>query len=641
MKIAILEFISDFKALSSFVRDNNLKLSDFKIIALELKLQAYLSKRNIAFDNTLKYFDNDSHKKILLETENVLEHIEHNFSFIDHNNSGNVYEVDIVRFVRFYLNYIFRILEILSNIQKKFGKCQFYALVSDRILNTVIIEDNKKESYLGLLTESFAKENALEFYNVNADSNYPSSKLYIKKRLSVMEKIHNHLLVRYLRNRKVIFINRPTANFRKIIRNFRQRSDSLEFLAIGYESSFQSSLKHNLSTLARSVFKIKRQDSYFCIFPSFFHVNSSSDEESKLGKQIDSIFDKSKAGLFRYNGVSYFNILSSKIEFALKGYLSDMLYASSSIAYILNQIKRSIVVMYTGVPMFLASEIAKHMGRKAIFISHAVHPEPIDEYHEIELRNLGKTFMLGDYTDIALATPMQEAHLKYFKDRIKGLDARELKTGPLIFSEVTAGAGGAVRKKMGIKEDEFVILHATTQKQRGSQRYYILETSDEMFSSLSDLVQAVNGLNKARLIIRLHPGSNISDDEIRRLLPDSDKYIINREGNFEDILSASDLLVSYSSTAIDEALINNIPVLLFDKWNRYNHFNTGIFEDSKSDDIFPVCYVNSNEKLEPSILYIKDKLGQLKKKDIYFTKYKYQKDYGDNIYNFVEASLNI
>jgi hypothetical protein len=258
---------------------------------------------------------------------------------------------------------------------------------------------------------------------------------------------------------------------------------------------------------------------------------------------------------------------------------------------------------------------------------------PVDSIHEIELYNLCKGFFLSDYTHIALSTPVQEAHLHYFKQKYNLVENEELKTGPLVFADLNGTGKSSYKRKLGISPDELVITYAITTKSRGTERYYFLETMDEFFSSLSDIINILD--ENIRLLIRIHPGFYLTNDEIKILLPESSRYIIHREGPFSEALAASDILISYSSTAIDEALINGIPVLLYDKWNRYNHFTTGVYTNPQSPDIFPVCYVNDRHKLNEALRYMIDKIGVAQKKDIATDKYCYNADYSDNLHAFI------
>ena len=109
------------------------------------------------------------------------------------------------------------------------------------------------------------------------------------------------------------------------------------------------------------------------------------------------------------------------------------------------------------------------------------------------------------------------------------------------------------------------------------------------------------------LIIRPHPVCDISQDEFLKLLPHCERLSIINKGSFSVVLSTADILISYSSTCIEEALQNSIPVVLYDKWKRYNHFNIPETKTLEEAAKKPVYYISSSVALEecmPRILYV-------------------------------------
>ena len=101
----------------------------------------------------------------------------------------------------------------------------------------------------------------------------------------------------------------------------------------------------------------------------------------------------------------------------------------------------------------------------------------------------------------------------------------------------------------------------------------IYETLDEYIKNINDLILAVSKVPSVYLAIRLRrktfPGMSLT--EIHNLFYKIDCYDIFTEGDFDNYLSVADLVVSYSSTAIEEALIKDIPVLLYDPAGKYSH----------------------------------------------------------------------
>jgi len=69
--------------------------------------------------------------------------------------------------------------------------------------------------------------------------------------------------------------------------------------------------------------------------------------------------------------------------------------------------------------------------------------------------------------------------------------------------------------------------------------------------------------------------------------------IIINKGSFLDALSEADLLISFSSTAIEEALVNKIPVMLYGGSGRYAHI--------------PVKPYENGDPVEKAVTFIKQK----------------------------------
>jgi len=638
MYIAILEFVEDFNDLSGFAGKNGFKLADFKIIALEARLQAYLIKQNVPFENTLNFFDNSSHKKIILETEKVMEYIRGNFNFRDDNRVGNFYKTEFCTFVRFYLNHILKIIEILSNILQRYGKYELYVSVRGKIYESILLDD--KESYLGALAELFAKTYNLKFHNINQNElKIVEGNSTKSTSQSSIYKLLNLLLLTILRKKKTIFTHMPGNNFSRIINKCQKRKTGWIFLAIDDTHPACVVLWHNLAAFVKLIFKVG-DPAYFIINPKFNSSAVYADEYHRLNEKIENILKSEGENLFRYNNICYYPLLLKKCKSSLAKYFHHMLAYSHGIDFVFKKINRSIVLSSFGIGIIsLAGELAKKQNKRSLFISHAAHPVPIDRYHEIELLNLGKLFMLGEYSDVALGTPIQEEHLHYFKKRYPMFQNNEIRTGPLIFARTNVKNKDDIRRNMGIAENEFVLLHATTQKLRCSERFYSVETYDELFKSLQIIINVVDNVEMTKLIIRFHSGFPLRDDEIRTLLPSSGRYTINRIGSFEDALSVSNALISYSSTAIDEALLNNIPVLLFDRWKRYNHFNTTVFQDNSTPGIFPVCYVNDDHKLKYAIEHLRNTCKTKEMNHIDMSRYRYSEDYSENLYAFIESGI--
>jgi len=440
------------------------------------------------------------------------------------------------------------------------------------------------------------------------------------------------------RKKKVIFIPGLGYGFDKLTTLLSLRDREITFLGIDYTEKLSKLICFNILSFLKAIL-CRNSRRYYVINPAFIYKTVDKVERSKLMECITSIGNSPDKSLYEYNGVSYHDLLKKKIEIGLKEYMSSVLLQAHNLKYLFERFNKKIVMSpYALGIMSVAGELAKKTKRVSLFISHGATPVPVDRYHEIELLNLCKGFMLSEYTHVALSTPIQEEHLHYFKKKIDRIKNVELRTGPLIFADLRGMEKSSQKSKLGFSPNDIVATHATVAKQRQGERFYFVETLDELFSSLSDIISVADKSKNLKLIIRIHPGFYLTNDEIKTLLPPSDRFIIQREGLFSEVLAATDFLISYSSTTIDEALINRIPVLLYDKWNRYNHYKTDVFENGEYPVFCPVCYVNDANKLENAIEYMVKKSTNLME-NVNLDRYRYKENYIENFYGFIEESL--
>jgi len=121
------------------------------------------------------------------------------------------------------------------------------------------------------------------------------------------------------------------------------------------------------------------------------------------------------------------------------------------------------------------------------------------------------------------------------------------------------------------------------------------------------------------------------------LLPRTKSYIIS-DRTIQEELSAAGLVISFSSTVIEEALINKIPVLLYDKWDRYQHYKALDLMD-KSFKPFPLYYISSRKILEENLdtIIAKGLSSEINPRE--WDKYSYPESVKQNYYNYLNRCL--
>ena len=636
-KIVLLEFIDEFEEFQTYIKDKGMNINDFKIIAFEYKLQVYLKKYGINFKNTLSYFGNESYKRILVKFDHILLYIESKFTFTDNNGVRNAYVIELQHYLELIFNYIAKVLEILQSVYLENKDIELYACAKTYIGKSVFISEDR---FLGTLVERFAKINGIKFHSFGdiGDMRNVLSFEERKNKSSIIDRVFFNILKTYIKvfNKTPLLVATKSYRFKELNGEIQRRNPNTAFITLSDNENQKWYLKYGLlisEFFSKNIF----------ININTVPYNIDLDEQKNLVNKINIVFDLKPKGVFEHCSVDFSDIVENKFKVGFLEHLSKMTAWSEQLKYIIKKLNIKIILSPHGRGIwYVVAELSQKLGIPSLFISHGTHPVPTNKYHEISIFNMCRGFMLGDYSHIALGTPIQETHLNYFKNKYQWLRGHKaIKTGPLIFADINKSDRLKNKAVFEFLPKEIVAVHAVSIKWRSVERYYFLETFDEYLAGLADIVDVVNKCENTKLIIRLHPGFDLSDEDLRLFLPESKKYIISRTGPFSEVLAATDFLISYSSTTIDEALINRIPVLLYDRWNRYNHFGTGVYETSESLDIFPVCYVNNKNKLQSALEFMIKKVKSVKKEDIDVSRYKYTENYEGNFYKFIEESLKI
>lgn len=92
--------------------------------------------------------------------------------------------------------------------------------------------------------------------------------------------------------------------------------------------------------------------------------------------------------------------------------------------------------------------------------------------------------------------------------------------------------------------------------------------------------------------------------EFKELLVESESFTVRSDSSFGRFLLASDLLLSYGSAAIEEALQNKIPVLQYDFDGKYCHIPATHFHRDQRPQLDSCYYADSEESLAMGLTWL-------------------------------------
>lgn len=317
------------------------------------------------------------------------------------------------------------------------------------------------------------------------------------------------------------------------------------------------------------------------------------------GKTLDEIECAmlSRSSTFKFDGVDIAELTTEYFKRELKPILYSLNGNVEALYRILDVAAANLVVSQHAVGISYAlGELCRANGLNGILISHGSHVHHDHPIANAEWSEHARTMLVTHYPYVAVQTRCAGL----FLEKESGLKSEMLITGPLILGK-TEGVKLAtpdIRQEIFRNcADKKILLHAGTPKPWRNFRPWVYETLDEYVRNINELIFAVREIEGVYLVIRYRPTVELSTEHFLRLLEPSDCYEVCDGGSFSQLLNASDMLVSYSSTAIEEALQNKVPVLLFDPDGKYWHIPPGDCIGKSDSTISSVNYASSRRDL--------------------------------------------
>jgi len=205
-------------------------------------------------------------------------------------------------------------------------------------------------------------------------------------------------------------------------------------------------------------------------------------------------------------------------------------------------------------------QCASHLGVRTYLISHGSQALPENLTSRYELKDVCWGLCVSPFATKAIAqSPIAEKTINAFMPKLPVEKYKPIMWG---YKKIDLDRKTKTRK--------FRILHCGTYKVLGS-RPWINETSNEFVNGLQHLAGVISDIDNVELVIRIRGNDECELSSLKSLLPKSNNCRIKADGSFYDDLAQADLLISFSSTTIEEALNARKPVALFGGSDRYRH----------------------------------------------------------------------
>jgi hypothetical protein len=350
-------------------------------------------------------------------------------------------------------------------------------------------------------------------------------------------------------------------------------------------------------------------------------------EDSKfagaLARSLDSLAQEVERNgeLFSHRGTAFGPHFAAKIRTGINEAMRRTHREVRALDQVLELLKPRMVVTPFGRRSFHAlGELSKKRGIPGILVSHGSFTPMKNELERMGWDFHSYGLFHGSFSHSALQTPLAEQFARQVSS-----SAEFVKTGPLVWGLSVNGRGfpGLKTQLMPGRENWKVVVHAGTPKVRQGMHFHIFETPDEYIAAIRNLILAVNEIPEAYVIVKYRPFM-LPADELTALLPKSDRYCISVNETFLDVLGLADLLVSFSSTTIEEALQNRVPVLLYGGGGRYQHIEAFEVTPEKIVEPRAVYAVRRPEHLADGLRRVLEVNGKAPLPAELFQKYVYR-----------------
>ncbi len=602
-KIKYLVFLEFLDEAELFLREYKEKIlaapQEFKIITFHPTVTAFLRRNQIDVVECFHFAPTESHRRILLKVEECVQDIRVNCRLTDAQGVDGIYVENLFHSLFQMFAQWFYQIEVVGNAIRQFSPAEIICVgeLSPKVVRSFWVE--RKERFITAIASQLAASKGIKFKFLPFKASYNLALVSLTENIKDSVRGYIYAVLQGFSKPKQKIIMAPALgyNIDGVLRDLSRGLPDHDVVVL--DMPLHKGWK---------MFWAQRQGKADGIC-KFFPANADRkvpfsadfiEQKKRFRQELFKIFDHRCSA----EGVSFVQWMKDKYTFAFEPDIIDKTYfLSVNLNRFFDQYRPEfIVAQYSRDLSAVMGVIARNKKIPALLIPHGSFTAIHDQYSKIDWKQNAFGMVNTSYEYLAVQTPL----LNDFLAAMPVL-SKLVVTGPLVFGQkIKRNEANIDRlRRQYAPKGEKILLHAGTPKFRRGQRLINYETLDEYVDGIISLVKSVDRLEGVHLIVRYREIDGFSVDELKSLLPVSAKYSVASGGSFADYLTLADLLISYSSTTIEEALQNNIPVLLFNPYQRYVHIK-GAEISSENQPAKPsaVYNVNSPEGLEPALKWI-------------------------------------
>jgi len=592
-KLIILEAQSDINQLFYYKEKKLLNLNDYKFLSLQPCITSTLIRNKIEPFVCSQYLNNEDYQNISSKVIKIEDQIK-----IIEKGIPNQPEVWVKNLFFYHFRYLlFNLFWNEISIKKIFEKEKFSHVIVFQNINSL------SNSPWVLPKDKFFSELAIKYCKIkNISFEIKNNKIKNKKFLNttfIKKKIKRttnffifHLfktLSKDFNKKKTILVNNLAYNFNNACDDIYRKNKSIKFCNLLTEDSLSSaivSFYKMLKTFIKVKLNINNNLNYDFILPSYslakhFEADYKPYPQDYFNKLIQNI----KGTIINDFEIDIFKEINNKINSNIFKYISKNHFLSFGIYKGLKLFSPKFIIsqMTLGTAGALGY-FSKKKNIPSILISHGTHVKHKDIHSFREHETVAKNILIGDYSFIGVQTPFSyEMANNYLINKNQTI----IKLQPVTWGH----------SFLKIRKDKKFITIVFASSFKPSKRF-MFESAEEILDSIIDLIESVKNKKNIKLIIKFKSDPDeLSKADLKDIIKNLPQNVeIVTEVPFKKILCKADLLISFSSTTIEEALVNKIPVALYGGKGRYCHIESSISNFGNNLNK-PLIFIKTKENL--------------------------------------------
>jgi hypothetical protein len=626
-EVVLLEFPDEASAYLSSCEKLGRNVGSSHVIPLDPTVRTWLRNYHMKCASALPYFTNEAQARLLRKAGVLHNWFEERLHLEDSLGISATYRNTLLWYLRHSVCFFLKQTEILDAVLKQHPGIRLMA--NHQHTNGASSQwVQPSERYLGIMAEELCGRRGIPFDPIDmSQSSFTKPTPMLKPMSATLNKpswteLTAHRIGGWLHRKELrrMGLSAPLLTFSNayhmdtLVEGIQKELPHIPWVVRGNAGKSKGAL-----TLVYKAFQALTgiraslsDDQYIGqAWPTLLEQNNRPDHkfESDLNQCLNDLVEEvnQEKELFSHRDIFFGKFLVSRLRTGIMSSMRKLHIQAKALDEMLELLQPRMIVTPVGREFFYAlGELATRRGIPGLLISHGSFTPMKNDLEEIGWAYHADGMLHGSYTHCALQTPLAEAFAQ------QASPAKSLvRTGPLVWGhQVNRKRSESLRNKLlGKNSTDRVVLHASTYKLRHNVHPHIYENAEEYILGLNDLIASINQIPAVHLIIKFRP-FYLTVNDLKEELQLSDRVTISVDEPFLDVLGLSDLLVSFSSTTIEEAFQNRVPVLLYGGGGRYQHVEA--LEITPQTEVEPqaVYAVKSRDFLADALTRILDTNGR-------------------------------